>query len=72
MLGEAIVGNLACLLEPWHSLLDFHRHPAVDGKGAPVILASDFIWDELELHAHVLVPGHGRIDDAVNEELESS
>ena len=70
---EAVVGDAAILLQPWHAFSDFHINLAIQGEGAELILGDDFFGDHVQGHFNILVPLHRgivvKIDEVQGHEL---
>ena len=55
---EAFIRNAPGLFQAWHSFADFHINSSVGGQGAKIVLADDFVRDNVQGNLHVFVPGH--------------
>ena len=55
---EAVVCNAPVMFQAWHSFEDFHVNPYVGVQGANIILADDFVGDNVQDNLHVFVPGN--------------
>ena len=55
---EDFIHNAPGLFQAWHFFVDFHINPAVGGQGSKIVLADDFVGDNIQGNLHVFIPGH--------------
>ena len=55
---EAVICNAPGQFQDWNYFAGFHIKPAVGDQGAKIVLADDFVGDNVQGNLHVFVPGN--------------
>ena len=63
---KAVIHNAPGLFQAWNSFAGFHINPAVGGQGANIVLADDFVGDNVQGNLHIFVSGHWSVIIIIN------